>query len=418
MTRIVRILAPWIATAAVFALAPFVFRSGFALTTMSLIGVNIIFALSFNILLGQAGLLSFGHAVYYGLGGFVAIHALNAAVDAGLALPLPAFVLVGGLGGLAFGLLFGPLVSRRGGLVFSMITLGVGELVSSSSFILRTFFGGEEGIVANRTAAAPFFGLKFGPQIQMYYLTAAWCFVVMVAIYALTRTPLGRVWNAARDNPERVEFIGYKPETLRLYACAFAALFAGVAGGLAAINFEIMNAEQLGSQESTLVLLMAYVGGTGHFFGPVLGAALVTYLQIRLSDLTDVWQLYFGVLFIGVVMLSPGGIAGWIAMHVQAWRRGELARLLPSYALAAPAIAAIVVSACLIIELTHRLFARAMGQSMALHVGSLTLDAGSPGPWAIAFALAIAGGLALRWIWPQVQQAWSAAAAGTKGRAA
>ena len=135
----------------------------------------------------------------------------------------------------------------------------------------------------------------------MYYLTAASCFLAMVAVYALTRTPLGRVWNATRDNPERVEFIGYKPETLRLYACCFAAMFAGVAGGLAAINFEIMNAEQLGAQESTLVLLMAYVGGTGNFFGPILGAALITYLQVRLSDLTDIWQLYFGVLFIGVV---------------------------------------------------------------------------------------------------------------------
>ena len=72
---------------------------------------------------------------------------------------------------------------------------------------------------------------------------------------------------------------------------------------------------------------MAYVGGTGHFFGPILGAVLVTYLQLRLSDLTDIWQLYFGVLFIGVVLLAPGGIAGWIAMHVEAWRRGELARL-------------------------------------------------------------------------------------------
>ena len=196
VTRTVHILAPWFATAAVFALAPLVFRSGFALTTMSLIGVNVVFALSFNILLGQAGLLSFGHAVYYGLGGFVAIHALNAAVDAGFGLPLPAFVPVGGLGGLAFGFLFGPLVSRRGGLVFSMITLGIGELVSSSSFILRSFFGGEEGIVANRTAAAPFFGLEFGPQIEMYYLTAASCFLAMVAVYALTRTPLGRIWNA------------------------------------------------------------------------------------------------------------------------------------------------------------------------------------------------------------------------------
>ena len=418
MNRILRFLAPWLATAAALAAAPLVFRSNFALTTMSLIGINVIFALSFNILLGQTGLLSFGHAVYYGLGAFVAIHALNAAVDANLGLPLPLFVLVGGLGGLFFGYLFGVVVCRRGGLVFSMITLGVGELVSSCSFILRSFFGGEEGIVTNRTGPGPFLGYTFGPQIQVYYLTAAWCFLAIVATYALTRTPLGRVSNAARENPERAEFLGYKPETLRLYACCFAALFAGIAGALSAINFEIATSELLGSQESTLVLLMAYVGGTGHFVGPILGAALVTYMQIRLSDLTDIWQLYFGVAFIGVVLLAPGGIAGWVAMHVQAWRRGELARLLPSYALAAPAIAIAAVGAVLVIELTHRLFAHAMGQSTLLRIGPLALDAQSAGPWALAGVLALGGGFALRWVWPRVRQAWGAAASGRKGSAA
>lgn len=418
MIRTVRFLAPWLATAAVLALAPLVFRSDFALTTMSLIAINVIFALSFNILLGQTGLLSFGHAVYYGLGGFVAIHALNAAVDANLGLPLPVFVLAGALGGLGFGLLFGLVVSRRGGLVFSMITLGIGELVASSSFILRSFFGGEEGIVTNRTGAAAFFGYKFGLQIQMYYLAAAWCFLVIVAVYALTRTPLGRVWNAARENVQRVEFIGYKPETLRLYACCFAALFAGVAGGLSAVNFELMTSEQLASQESTLVLLMAYIGGTGHFFGPILGAVLVTYLQLRLSDLTDIWQLYFGVLFIGVVLLAPGGIAGWIAMHVEAWRRGELARLAPSYALAAPAIAVAMVGAVLLIELTHRLFAHAMGESTLIQFGPLTLDAASPLPWAAGFALGFGGGYAVRRVWPRVQEAWGASGPAAKGSAA
>ncbi len=418
MNRTVRFLAPWLATAAVFALAPLVFRSNFALTTMSLIAINVIFALSFNILLGQTGLLSFGHAVYYGLGGFVAVHLLNAAVEAKLGLPLPVFVLVGGLGGLAFGCLFGLVVSRRGGIVFSMITLGIGELVSSSSFILRSFFGGEEGIVTNRTGAAAFFGLTFGRQIEMYYLTAAWCFLAIIAVYALTRTPLGRIWNAARENVERVEFIGYKPETLRLYACCFAALFAGVAGGLAAINFEIMNADQLGSQQSTLVLLMAYVGGTGHFVGPILGAVAITYLQLRLSDVTDIWQLYFGVLFIGVVLLAPGGIAGWIAMHVEAWRRGELARLAPSYALVAPAIVVAAVGAVILVELTHRLFGRAMGESTLFHFGPFTLDALSVLPWAIGCALGFGGGFVVRWAWPRVQEAWSAAAPATKGGAA
>jgi branched-chain amino acid transport system permease protein len=418
VTRGLRLLAPWALVAAAIALAPFVFRSDFALTTMSLIGINIIFALSFNILLGQTGLLSFGHAVYFGLGGFVAIHALNAAVNAKSGMPLPVFPLIGGLGGLGFGILFGLVACRRGGIVFSMISLGLGELVSSSSFILRSFFGGEEGVVTNRTKAAAFFGLKFGPQIEVYYLTAAWCLLAIVSIYALTKTPLGRMWNAARDNPERVEFVGYRPETLRLYAFVFAALFAGVAGGLSAVNFEIMNSQQLGAQQSALVLLMTYVGGVGQFFGPILGAAAITYLQVRLSDVTEVWQLYFGLLFIGVVMYAPGGLAGWIAMHVAAWRRGELGRLAPAYALAAPAIVAAAIGGVLIVEMAHRLFARAAGEAPLLQIGGVTLDATTVAPWAGAFALAVGGCAALNWAWSKVRGAWSAATPAAKGGAA
>ena len=318
-------------------------------------------------------------------------------------------------GGLVFGLLFGLVACRKGGTVFSMISLGIGELVSSSSYILRSFFGGEEGIAANRTKAEPFFGHKFGPQIEVYYLTAIWCFVVIMAIYALTRTPLGRMWNAARENPERVEFIGYRLETLRFYAFVFAAAFAGVGGGLSAIDFEIMNAQQLGAQQSGLVLLMSYVGGVGHFFGPVLGAAAITYLQIHLSDLTEVWQLYFGLLFIGVVMFAPGGMAGWIAMHAEAWRRGEFGRLVPSYALAAPALAATFLGGVMIIELAHRFFGRNAGQAAIVEVGSWSIDAASLPPWLVAFVFALGGAAAAHLAWKGVQDAWSAAAPTAKG---
>lgn len=225
-----RALLTWLALAILLAAAPQVFPSQGALTIMSLMGIMTIFALSYNLLLGQTGLLSFGHAVYFGLGGFVAIHAMNAIIHAKLPISIPAVPLIGGLAGLVFGVLFGVVSTRRAGIVFAMISLGIGELVSSSSFILRTFFGGEEGITTNRTKLAPFFGHKFGPQLEVYYLIAVWCFVCVLAMYALTRTPFGRVCNAVRDNPERVEFIGYSPRVLRLIAFCFAAFFAGIAG--------------------------------------------------------------------------------------------------------------------------------------------------------------------------------------------
>src|SRR6202158_4607728 len=252
------------------------------------------------------------------------------------ALPVPVFLipLAGGFSGLLFGIVFGSVSTRRGGTAFAMISLGLGELVASSALILRSFFGGEEGITTNRTKLLRIFDWNFGPQIQVYYLIAFWCFVCVLAMYALTRTPFGRMCNAVRDNPERVEFIGYSPRMLRLIAFSFSAFFAGAAGGLAAIDFEIMNAQQLGAQQSSLVLLMAYVGGIGAFAGPIIGAIVITFLQISLSDVTSAWQLYFGLLFIGVVTWAPGGIAGLLALHRQALRQGEAWRLAPAYAMA------------------------------------------------------------------------------------
>ena len=403
-----RSLAPWLAIAVLFVAAPHLFTSGSALTMMSVMGTMIIFALSYNMLLGQTGLLSFGHAVYFGLGGFVAIHAMNALVQAKLPVPVPVIPFVGGLAGLGFGFLFGLVSTKRAGIVFSMISLGIGELVASSSFILRTFFGGEEGITTNRSALAPFFGHKFGPQIEVYYLVAAWCLFSIAAMYALTRTPFGRMCNAVRDNPSRVEFVGYSPRVLRLIAFCFSAFFAGIAGGLAAINFEIMNSEQLGAEQSSLVLLMAYIGGVSSFTGPIVGAVIVTFLQITLSDVSSVWQLYFGLMFIGVVLYAPDGVVGWVKLHRQAALRGQLWRLAPSYALVAPALAAACAGAIMLVELANRHFQLVQSEGTALRLFGVDVDAATARPWIVAVLLFGAGVSAVRLLWPRVGDAWGA----------
>jgi branched-chain amino acid transport system permease protein len=408
MISAVRSLAPWLAIAILFVAAPHIFASGSALTMMSVMGTMIIFALSYNMLLGQTGLLSFGHAVYFGLGGFVAIHAMNAVVQAKLPVPVPIIPLVGGLAGLGFGFLFGLVSTKRAGIVFSMISLGIGELVASSSFILRTFFGGEEGITTNRSELAPFFGHKFGPQIEVYYLVAAWCLFSIAAMYALTRTPLGRMCNAVRDNPGRVEFVGYSPRVLRLIAFSFSSFFAGIAGGLAAINFEIMNSEQLGAEQSSLVLLMAYIGGVSSFTGPIVGAVIVTFLQITLSDVSSVWQLYFGLMFIGVVLYAPDGVVGWVKLHRQAALRGLLWRLAPSYALVAPALAAACAGAIMLIELVNRHFELVQSEGTALRLFGVDVDAATARPWIVAVLLFGAGAAAVRLLWPRVSDAWDA----------
>src|SRR5246500_2683543 len=166
--------AIWVFTALILLALPKVFSSGGALTTFSLIGTSIIFSLSYNILLGQTGMLSFGHAVYYGLGGFATIHGMNLIAASKLPVPLPLVPLIGGITGLFFAAIFGWVPTRRSRTAFAMISLGVAELVASSSLILRSFFGGEAGISANRTNLLPVFDWNFGPQIQIYYLVAFW----------------------------------------------------------------------------------------------------------------------------------------------------------------------------------------------------------------------------------------------------
>jgi branched-chain amino acid transport system permease protein len=401
-----RFLWPWLALAVLFAGAPQIYSSGSSLTMMSLMGEMIIFALSFNMLLGQTGLLSFGHAVYFGLGGFVAIHAMNALIRAKLGVPVVIVPLIGGVAGFAFGLLFGLISTRRAGLVFSMISLGLGELVSSSSYILRSFFGGEEGITTNRTRLTPFLGHKFGSQVEVYYLVAVWCFFCIAAMYSLTRTPFGRMCNAVRENGERVEYIGYSAQTIRFIAFSFSAFFAGIAGGLTAVNFEIMNAQQLGAQQSGLVLLMSYVGGIGYFAGPIVGAMVITFLQITLSDVTNAWQLYFGLLFIGFVLFAPGGVTGWFMLHRDAMLNRELWRLAPAYAMVAPSLSASFAGAVMLIELAERQLALARSEGSVMRLFGFEVDAASAAPWSIAVVL-FCGGVGVSWlIWPKVADAW------------
>jgi branched-chain amino acid transport system permease protein len=404
----VRLAAPWIALALLFALLPLVFASGTALTMLSLMGIMIVFALSYNMLLGETGLLSFGHAVYYGLGGFVTVHAMNAVIRDGLPVPLPLLPLIGAAGGLLFGIIFGSVSTRRAGTAFAMISLGLGELVASSSLILRGFFGGEEGVSTNRTKLVHAFGLNFGPQIQVYYLIAAWCLVCMAAMYALRRTPFGRMCNAVRENAERTQFVGYNPQVVRFIAFSLAGLFAGVAGALAAINFELVNAAAVGAEQSGLVLLAAYIGGIGNFAGPVIGAIIVTWLEGMLSDITEVWQLYFGLLFIGMVMFAPQGIAGLIMMHEPLWHArayGPMLRLAVTYLIALlPALIGLA-GAILVIEMTYHISVKASdGPTISLF--HLTLDTTSALPWTAAAVLLGGGFVLFRLTWPLVGAAW------------
>jgi branched-chain amino acid transport system permease protein len=321
----------WSLFALILVCAPLVFSSNLSQTMLAQMGIAIIACLSYNMLLGQGGMLSFGHAVYTGLGSYMAMHALNALSAGQLGIPVSLLPLVGGLSGMGFAVLLGWVTTRKSGTPFAMITLGVAELVFAMSLMFSEFFGGEAGISGNRVAGQPFMGINFGPQIQIYYLIAAYTFVCVALMFAFTQTPLGRILNAVRDNPERVEFIGYNTQRVRYLAFIIAGFFAGIAGGLGALNFEIVTAEVVGAHRSGAYLLFTFLGGATFFFGPIIGAVLMIIAFVLLSELTKAWLLYLGLIFLFMVMYAPGGIASLIMMNLRVAKFGKLRQIWTSY---------------------------------------------------------------------------------------
>ena len=384
----------WGSFALILLVAPMVFTGGLARTVLSQMGIAIIACLSYNILLGQGGMLSFGHAVYTGLGAFLAIHALNSVSAGSLPIPVSAVPLAGGLAGAGFAMLLGYVTTRKSGTIFAMITLGMAELVFAMSLMIPEFFGGEGGVSGNRVAGSATFGITFGPQVQVYYLIAAYTFVCVIAMFAFTRTPLGRILNAVRDNPERVEFIGYNPHWVRYLAFIIAGFFAGISGGLGALSFEIVTAEVVGAARSGAYLLFTFLGGATFFFGPIIGGVLMVLATVLLSEFTKAWLLYLGLIFMFMVMYAPGGIASLIMMNVRVAAFGKLSRLWSSYATLAVAVIVTFAGLATLIEMIYHL---QLNQSIGSTLSFLgvQLDVQNWSSWGSAVVVAAAGVAAL-----------------------
>jgi branched-chain amino acid transport system permease protein len=254
-----------------------------------------------------------------------------------------------------------------------------------------SFFGGEGGITTDRVYGPTFFGFNFGSQIQVYYLIAAYCFVCTALMFAFTGTPLGRMLNAVRDNPERVEFIGYNTQRVRYLAFIIAGFFAGIGGGLASINFEIVNAaDSLSAIRSGGYLLFTFLGGAVFFFGPIIGAVLLVFASILLSELSKAWQLYFGLVFVFMVMFAPGGIASLVMMNLRVAKFGKFNRLWLLYVAIAVALVPVVVGAAALIEMIYHIqLNSAMGPN--LNFFGVTLDTSGVASWLGAAAILVVG---------------------------
>jgi branched-chain amino acid transport system permease protein len=400
----------WGFTAFLFVVMPAFFSKGFALTLMSQMGIMIIFALSYNMLLGQSGMLSFGHAVYSGLGAFFAMHAMKAIGAGTLAWPVSLLPLIGGLAGAFFGVVFGYLTTRKAGTPFAMITLGIGEMVFAASLMFPGFFGGEGGITGDRAAGTPFLGipgLTFGPAIQVYYLIAAWSFACMIAMFALTHTPLGRIANAVRDNPERAEFIGYNTQRVRWLMLILSSFFAGIAGGLTAINFEIVSAENVHAIRSGGVLLAAFIGGVTFFFGPILGAVVFVIFAVALSEFTKAWQLYLGVFFVLLVMFAPGGLSSLILMNLRVMKFRKFGRLRDPYFGVLAAALALAFGTVMLIELTYHVTLN-VGQGSSVRLFGFLFDTTRANAWVFATSVFLAAGAAFDYYRRRFKEQWDA----------
>ena len=331
-----RAWAPWLALVALLVVPPLASAlasprgvpQGWLLASLAQAATMIVFALSYNLLLGETGLLSFGHAAPAGLGALFAAHLFNR-----YAIALPLLPLAGGLGGAAFGALTALVAARRAGTAFAMITLGLGELVAAAAWALPGWFGGEAGVGIDRASGPAWADWSFGPDRQAYCVIAAWCIVAVAAMFAFSRTPFARLANAVRDNPVRAAALGIAPARARAVMIVWSAGFAGVAGTLALINIELAAAESVGMMRSAAVLIATVTGGEASFFGPVLGALVWVVFSVGVAGVTRAWMLYVGLFFIVVVLAAPDGLAGffvrqraWIARHgARAWAAGAFA---------------------------------------------------------------------------------------------
>jgi branched-chain amino acid transport system permease protein len=373
-----------------------------------------LFALAFSLAMGQAGMLSFGHAAYYGLGAFAALHLMKAVEQQLLTWPTPLIPIVGAAAGLSAGVIFGWFATQRSGVYFAMVTLALAELLYTLAPTWNVLFGGESGI---STMRMPSWAWTFGDDTQVYYLTLAWVVLSTWCLWAFTRTPLGRLAVAMRENEHRVRFLGFNTHLTRTLVFAISAMFTGVAGALLAIANEATNYTIFSAQASANVVLQTFIGGAGTFFGPALGAAVMTFFARVTSDLTRSWLLYQGLIFVLIMLFVPQGIGGLIALHGRRWPVKSLRQLAVPYLLCALAGLLIALGVVFIVESIHILLSDAYvalrraahGNFVPYGLLGWNFDPLSPLTWSIPAMFLLAGCALLPLAKQQTEMAWTRA---------
>jgi len=269
-----------------------------------------LFAISFNIIFKYSGLLSFGQAAFFGFAAYAAAVLLQNYAT----LPVPLVVFGAAFGTAVLGFLLGQICVRREGAYFSMTTLAIGAFAYSIAFKWSAVTGGTDGLdgfMPDPLVLLPGWTLDSPSIAQTYWLVLVFLIPVALAAWALLElTPFGNAVRAVRQNETRAKFLGYNTHYVKLANFTLAAAIAGVAGALWAIDNSFVSTDSIDLTFSTTVIIIAFLGGSVWYWGPVIGAVIYIAASDWLSAVTPHWQIWFGLAFVLMVLFAPGGIAG------------------------------------------------------------------------------------------------------------
>jgi len=318
MSRKLYLLILWVAILVILAVAPHVLGIYYT-NVIVLFAIFALYAISLNLLLGYTGLLSFGHALFFGGGAYATAIALTHIPN----LPLIPAVLIGGFTALILAMITSPLLVRVSGTAFAMLTLAFGQLMYVICLKFRNITGGEDGVGG---FPIPSFHIPGIISIDMTNSTNFYYFTIIVVglciflLWFLTKTPYGSIIIGIRDNDLRVDYLGFRVQPSKAVIFLISGFFAGIAGAYYALLQDLVSTDGvLVIYMSFFPLMMAFIGGIGSFFGPIYGSALLTILDELIIRYTERVELVTGLVFILVVMYAPGGFAGFLAYLKEKW---------------------------------------------------------------------------------------------------
>jgi len=278
----------------------------FQLRMLNEIIILTLFAMTWKMLLNEGGMFSFGHAAYFGLGAYGSvlgwIHIKGLSFMSG--------VLLGGLLAGLVGLILGAFLVRMSGTYFALLTFAFNQLIWAIAWKWRDVTGGDDGL--GKFPKPDLLGISMKDPANFYYVSVISIGICLFICWYFIKTPLGNVVMSIKSNEERAKFIGFNVNASKMIFLTILGFFAGISGALFAQFQEFISTTTIDMGMSTNVLFMAFIGGIGYFWGPVIGSGIFVYLSEYLSSFTDRWEFFFGLIFVSIVIFAPQGLMGII----------------------------------------------------------------------------------------------------------